>query len=143
MLLLLATTACTGCAPIPFIWPTLPHDDYGKPINEKRITFIRPGVTTKADVVWELGAPDESGAVEPDESGAASEDWISYRGRRVRGGVAGGVVFIPLFGPPASPGGVERICRQLWVLTIWFDDGGVVTRREFTEGETQCQTQSL
>jgi hypothetical protein len=99
-------------------------------------------MTTKADVVWEFGAPEESGPVGPDESGAVSEDWISYKGRPVRSGVAGGVVLLPLFGRPMS-GGVERICRQPWVLTIWFDVGGVVTRRAFTKGETQCVTQPL
>ena len=92
--------------------------------------------------MWELGAPEESGAVGPDESGAVSEDWISYKGRRVRGGVAGGVALLSLFGPGMS-GGVERICRQPWVLTIWFDVGGVVTGRAFTKGETQCVTQPL
>lgn len=140
--LLILAMACTACAPIPAIWPVFPHNDYGKPINQDRITFIRPGMTTKADVVWELGAPEESGAVGPDESGAVSEDWISYKGRRVRSGVAGGVVILPLYGPPTG-GGAERICRQPWVLTIWFDVGGVVTRREFTKGETECVTQPL
>jgi len=141
---LVLAIVCTACVPVPIIVPVFPHNEEGKPINEDRIAFIRPWVTTKADVVWELGAPNnESSAADADESGVASEDWISYKGSRHRGGVAGGVVIFPLPPFPGKPtgGGAERVCRRPWVLKIWFNEAGVVTRREFTQGETECRSQ--
>jgi hypothetical protein len=109
----------------------------GKPIDENMIAFIRTGTTTKTDVVWELGAPDNSGT-ESDERGALREDWVSYTSWRHRGVV--GLIFLML--PPAYPTSVavEHSCRRPSVLKIWFDEGGVVKRHEFGQGETRCET---
>ncbi len=138
---LVLALVCTACVPVPIIVPVLPHNEEGKPITEELIAFIRPGVTQKADVVWGLGAPDnESSGENAHRSGVDSEDWLAYRGVRVRGGVVGGIFFLPFVGSPYK-GGLTRVCRTPWVLKIWFDDADIVTRRELTQGDTQCRTE--
>src|SRR5262245_3354846 len=120
-------TVCTGCFPVPFIAPVPPlgYTQEGKPINEDLIEFIRPRVTTKADVMWEFGAPDAWGSESLDESGASSEEWLSYTSWRHRGGVVGGVVVF-FTTVPVGSFGASHLCRRPWVLKIWFDKVGIV-----------------
>jgi hypothetical protein len=131
--LVIAITFCGGCVPIVVPVPPLGFTAKGKPINAGVIAFIRPGVSTKVDVVWELGAPDESGATAPDTPG----DWVSYTSWRHRGDVAFG--FLMLW-PLGTAAGATYECRRPWLLKVWFDAVGVVKHHEFQEGETQCQT---
>lgn len=119
--LLAVAALCTGCVPVPFGMFPLGYTMEGKPMDENVIAFIRPGTTTKAGVVWELGAPDSGSEVK--DGGPFGEDWVSYTSWRHRGEV--GLVFIFL-----APGitGVVHSCRRPWVLKIWFDEGSVVKR---------------
>ena len=47
--------------PFPIAVPPLDITIRGKPIYAAALRFIRPGTTTKTDVVWEFGAPDSKG----------------------------------------------------------------------------------
>lgn len=121
-----------GCVPVPFIVPVPPlgYAVEGKPISKDAIVFIQPGTTTRADVVWELGAPDDSGE--------GTDDWISYTSWRHRGGVIGGLLIVM----PGGGGGVgvARFCRRPRTLKIWFDAAGMVTRHELDQRESVCET---
>src|SRR5262245_15924001 len=141
--LVVLATACTGCFPVPFVVPVPPlgYTQQGKPISQDLVAFIRPRVTTKADVVWELGTPDASGR-DSSDGRAVSEEWVSYTSWRHRGGVVGGVVVF-VATAPAGGLGAAHLCRRPWTLKIWFDKAGVVERHAFTPGETQCKNEEL
>ncbi len=132
--LLIVVPLCAGCL-APFVLPVPPlgYVTEGKPIGTESIAFIDTGVTTKADVVWELGAPDESGMESPIGEAAFGEDWVSYTGSRHRGEVLAGVA------NQGGSAGFGRVCRRPWSLKIWFDESGVVTRHELRDGETRCE----
>jgi len=86
-------------------------------------------------VVWELGAPDDAGT--------GDDDWISYTNWRHRGGVIGGVVVVivtPMGSGFGGGGGVAHLCRRPRILTIWFDEAGVVTRHELDQSDSVCET---
>jgi len=134
---LLAVAALgTGCVPFPIAVPPLDITTEGKPIYAAALGFVRPGTTTKTDVVWEFGAPDSKGVERFGERSEVVEDLISYTSWRDRGGF--GVVIVPLVGA-ARPLGLGRECRRPSVLKIWFDEIGVVKHYEFSQGETECK----
>lgn len=116
--LLVVAAICSGCV---YVVPVPPHTEMGKPIDEQTIAFIQSGTTTKADVVWELGAPDFS-----------DRDRIRYICQHYSG-VMVGAAFPPL------PVNVPHFCRLRQVLTIWFDDTSTVTRYELAPGEDCSQ----
>jgi len=134
--LLAVAALCMGCVPFPIAMPPLDYTMEGKPIYAAALGFVRPGTTTKADVVWEFGAPDSKGVERFGEWSDVVEDWISYTSWRDRGGF--GVVLVFLAGP-ARAFGLARECRRPSVLKIWFDEIGVVKHYEFSQGETECK----
>lgn len=124
-----------ACVPVPIIVPVPPlgYTTDGKPITEETLHFIRAGTTTKEDVVWELGAPDNS------DTGPL-DDWMSYTSWRHRGVISTGLVLIWPFGGNAM-GLRDRVCRKPWTFKVWFDEAGRVLSHEFGAGETVCEWQ--
>jgi outer membrane protein assembly factor BamE (lipoprotein component of BamABCDE complex) len=74
--------------------------------------FVLPGVTTREDVLMQLGEPDSF-------SGDQSE--LYYTTRSVRGGI---LVFMPAAGGGAGYGYLRSLERT---LTVEFDKNGLVT----------------
>ncbi len=134
--LLAVAALCTGCVPFPIAVPPLDTTIGGKPIYAAALRFVRPGTTTKTDVVCEFGAPNGKGVERFGEGSEVVEDWVSYTSWRDRGGF--GVVIVPFAGLARSFG-LARECRRSSVLKIWFDEIGVVKHYEFRQGETECK----
>ena len=134
--LLAVSALCTGCVPFPIAVPPLDITIEGKPIYAAALGFVRPGTTTKTDVVCEFGAPNGKGVERFGEGSEVVEDWVSYTSWRDRGGF--GVVIVLLVGS-ARPLVLGRECRRASVLKLWFDEIGVVKHYEFSQGETECK----
>ena len=134
--LLAVAALCSGRVPFPIAVHSTRDHDRGKPNYAAALRFVRPGKTTKTNVVWEFGAPDSKGVERFGEWSEVVEDWVSYTSWRDLGGF--GVALVPLVGA-GRPFLIARECRRPSVLTIWFDEIGVVKHYEFSQGETECK----
>ncbi len=108
--LLVSLLALPGCIYVPPVW------DIGDTIND--VDWIKPGVTTKAQVVERLGEPDSSGG-----------EAINYTGKSSHGFFAVGLC--GRGGGCVGAGGL--IEEKLWWVDIKFDKAGVVRSIDTSE----------
>lgn len=112
-LAILTSSLLTCCA-----FPVPPHyDQYSRQnVEEKIPEFIKPGVTTREDVMMILGEPDGV---------ALDESWLVYGSAYCQGGMG-------LFMAAGSAGGViAATAVQYRRLILQFDPRGVVTHPTF------------